>query len=159
MNVNVVCIGKLKERYWQEACAEYAKRLSRFLSLQVTELREERLPEKAGAAEERAVKEAEGQAILKALPEEAFVIALDLKGKTMDSPALAHYLDDLRLQGRSHIAFVIGGSLGLSESVLRRADLRLSFSEFTFPHQLMRVILLEQLYRARKISAGEKYHK
>ena len=159
MNVNVVCIGKLKERYWQEACAEYAKRLSRFLSLQVTELREERLPEKAGAAEERAVIEAEGQAILKALPEEAFVIALDLKGKTMDSPALAHYLDDLRLQGRSHIAFVIGGSLGLSESVLRRADLRLSFSEFTFPHQLMRVILLEQLYRACKISAGEKYHK
>ena len=159
MNVNVVCIGKLKERYWQEACAEYAKRLSRFMSLQVTELREERLPDKAGAAEESAVIEAEGQAILKALPEDAFVVALDLKGKTMDSPALARYLDDLLLQGRSHVAFVIGGSLGLSQAVLRRADLRLSFSAFTFPHQLMRVILLEQLYRACKISAGEKYHK
>ena len=159
MNVNVVCIGKLKERYWQEACTEYAKRLSRFMSLQVTELREERLPDKAGAAEESAVIEAEGQAILKALPEDAFVVALDLKGKTMDSPALARYLDDLRLQGRSHVAFVIGGSLGLSQAVLRRADLRLSFSAFTFPHQLMRVILLEQLYRACKISAGEKYHK
>ena len=159
MNVNVVCIGKLKERYWQEACGEYAKRLSRFMSLHVTELKEERLPDKAGAAEESAVIEAEGQAILKALPEDAFVVALDLKGKTMDSPQLSRYLDDLRLQGRSHVAFVIGGSLGLSESVLRRADLRLSFSAFTFPHQLMRVILLEQLYRACKISAGEKYHK
>ncbi|MBQ1343381.1 MAG: 23S rRNA (pseudouridine(1915)-N(3))-methyltransferase RlmH [Firmicutes bacterium] len=159
MNVNLICIGKLKERYWQEACAEYGKRLSRFLNLQITELKEERLPDRAGDREEQAVIEAEGRSILRALPEDAFVIALDLRGRSMDSPQLARYLDDLALQGRSRVAFVIGGSLGLSGEVLRRADLRLSFSAFTFPHQLMRVILLEQLYRACKISAGEKYHK
>ena len=159
MNVNVVCIGKLKERFWQEACAEYAKRLSRFVTLQITELKEVRLPDKAGPAEESAVKEAEGRAILKVLPEDAFVVALDLKGKTMDSPALAVFLEDIQRQGRGRLVFVIGGSLGLSAAALDRADLRLSFSDFTFPHQLMRVILLEQLYRACKISAGEKYHK
>ena len=159
MNVELICIGKLKERYWSEACAEYAKRLSRFMSLKVTELKEERLPDKAGPGEERAVIEAEGRAILRALPEDAFVVALDPRGRTMDSPALAAYLEGLLLRGRSRIVFVIGGSLGLSAAVTARADLRLSFSAFTFPHQLMRVILLEQLYRACKISAGEKYHK
>ncbi len=159
MNVDLICIGKLKERYWQEACAEYAKRLSRFHNIIITELKEERLPDKAGLSEEKAVIEAEGKAILRALPEDAFVVALDLRGKSMDSPALAAFLDELPLQGHNRAAFVIGGSLGLSAAVLQRADLRLSFSAFTFPHQLMRVILLEQLYRACKISAGEKYHK
>ncbi len=159
MNVDLICIGKLKERYWQEACAEYAKRLSRFHNIKITELKEERLPDKAGLSEEKAVIEAEGKAILRALPEDAFVVALDLRGKSMDSPALAAFLDGLPLRGHNRAAFVIGGSLGLSAAVLQRADLRLSFSAFTFPHQLMRVILLEQLYRACKISAGEKYHK
>ena len=159
MNVNVICIGKLKEKYWQDACAEYAKRLSRFMNLRVVELKEERLPDKAGPSQEQAVIEAEGQAILNALPEDAYVIALDVKGKPMDSPALARKLDDLLLQGKSRIVFIIGGSLGLSAAVLERADFRLSFSAMTFPHQLMRVILLEQLYRACKINAGEKYHK
>ena len=159
MNVNVICVGKLKERYWQEAAAEYAKRLSRFHNLQITELKEERLPDKAGPSEELAVIEAEGRAILRALQEDAFTVALDVRGKSMDSPALAALLDGLPLRGHNRVAFVIGGSLGLSEAVLDRADLRLSFSSFTFPHQLMRVILLEQLYRAGKISAGEKYHK
>ena len=159
MNVNLICIGKLKERYWQEAAAEYVKRLSRFHNLQITELKEERLPDKAGPGEELAVIEAEGRAILRSLPEDAFTVALDLRGKSMDSPALAAFLDGLPLQGHNRVAFVIGGSLGLSDAVLQRADLRLSFSAFTFPHQLMRVILLEQLYRACKISAGEKYHK
>jgi 23S rRNA (pseudouridine1915-N3)-methyltransferase len=159
MNVDLICIGKLKERYWQEACAEYAKRLSRFHNIKITELKEERLPDKAGMSEEKAVIEAEGKAILRALPEDAFVVALDLRGKSMDSPALSAFLDGLPLQGHNRAAFVIGGSLGLSAAVLQRADLRLSFSSFTFPHQLMRVILLEQLYRACKISAGEKYHK
>lgn len=159
MNVDLICIGKLKERYWQEAAAEYVKRLSRFHNLQITELKEERLPDKAGQAEELSVIEAEGRAILHAIPETAFTVALDLRGKSMDSPALAAFLDGLPLQGHNRAAFVIGGSLGLSAAVLQRADLRLSFSSFTFPHQLMRVILLEQLYRACKISAGEKYHK
>ena len=159
MNVNVICVGKLKERYWQEAAAEYAKRLSRFHNLQITELKEERLPDKAGPSEELAVIEAEGRAILRALQEDAFTVALDVRGKSMDSPALAALLDGLPLRGHNRVSFVIGGSLGLSEAVLDRADLRLSFSSFTFPHQLMRVILLEQLYRAGKISAGEKYHK
>ncbi|MBR5429696.1 MAG: 23S rRNA (pseudouridine(1915)-N(3))-methyltransferase RlmH [Firmicutes bacterium] len=159
MNVNLICIGKLKERYWQEACAEYGKRLSRFVNLQITELKEERLPDKAGPAEEQAVIEGEGQSILRALPADAYVIALDVRGRRLDSPELARRLEQLGLSGRSRVAFVIGGSLGLSRAVLDRADLRLSFSDFTFPHQLMRVILLEQLYRCCKISAGEKYHK
>ena len=159
MNVELICIGKLKERYWNEACAEYAKRLSRFMSLKVTELKEERLPDKAGASEERAVIEAEGRAILRALPEDAFVVALDPRGRAMDSPELASYLNGLLLQGRSRIVFVIGGSLGLSRAVTDRADLSLSFSAFTFPHQLMRVILLEQIYRSFRIARGEPYHK
>lgn len=159
MNVDVICIGKLKERYWREACTEYAKRLARFMNLRLIELREERLPDKAGPAEERAVVEAEGRAILRALPENAYAVALDAAGQSMDSPALACRLSELPLNGYSRAVFIIGGSLGLSRAVLDRADLRLSFSAFTFPHQLMRVILLEQLYRACKIGAGEKYHK
>lgn len=159
MNVTIICIGKLKESYWREAAAEYGKRLTRFINLRLLELKEERLPDKASPAQERAVVEAEGRAILNALPDEAYVVALDLRGKALDSTALAQKLNDLALVGKSHLVFLIGGSLGLSSAVLERSDFRLSFSAMTFPHQLMRVILLEQLYRACKINAGEKYHK
>ena len=161
MNVSIVCVGKLKEAYWRDACAEYIKRLSRFAKVGVYELPEERLADEPSPAQEQAVIDAESEALLKKLdalsPDK--VIALDVGGKQMSSVALSEYLDSLKLTGTSSIAFVIGGSLGFNDRVRKRADLALSFSAFTFPHQMMRVILLEQIYRAFKISAGEKYHK
>ena len=157
MNINIVCVGKLKEKYWRDACDEYIKRLGAYCNVAVTEIKESRL---AGEGEkaEAAVKEAEGRDILARI-DGSFVIALDVKGKKLSSEALAEKMDALALEGKSDIAFVIGGSLGLSPAVLDRADLRLSFSDMTFPHQMMRVILLEQIYRAYKINRGETYHK
>ncbi|MBR0139575.1 MAG: 23S rRNA (pseudouridine(1915)-N(3))-methyltransferase RlmH [Firmicutes bacterium] len=161
MNIEIICTGKLKEKYWQDAAAEYSKRLSRFCKLTVTELTEARLPDKAGPAEERQAIEAESRAVLKKLEAgpDCYVIALDVKGKALSSEQLSEKLEALALEGKSRIAFVIGGSLGLSKELLERADFRLSFSAMTFPHQMMRVILLEQIYRAFKIGAGESYHK
>ena len=159
MNVTIVCIGKLKEHFWTEATAEYAKRLSRFCTFSVEELKEERLPEHASLAQEQAVKEAEGKSILKRLKKDAYVIALDLKGRSMTSENFSEKLQMLGLEGKSEICFIIGGSLGLSSEVLQRADERISFSAMTFPHQLMRVILAEQIYRAFKSMGGETYHK
>ena len=159
MNIEIICIGKLKEKYWRDAAAEYAKRLSRYCSFSVTELKEARLPANASAADEEAVKEAEGRAVLEALREHSFVIALDVQGKQYDSVSLAALLEDHMNHGITRMVFVIGGSLGLSGEVLRRADLRLSFSKMTFPHQLMRVILSEQIYRCFKIIRHETYHK
>ena len=149
MNVSIVCIGKLKEKYWQDAAAEYSKRLSRFCRLSVTELPESR----TDSSEE------ESKEILSRLPKGAFVIALDVKGTRLSSEAFAKKISDLALGGHSDICFVIGGSNGFDGSVREAADLRLSFSDFTFPHQLMRVVLLEQIYRAFKINSNEKYHK
>lgn len=159
MNITVLCIGKLKERYWVEAVSEYSKRLSRFCSLVVQELKEERLPDNASPAQEQEVIESEGQSLLKHIRQGSYVIALDLQGKEMSSEQLAQMVDRLGLSGRSDITFVIGGSLGLSAGLLARADLRLSFGAMTFPHQMMRVILLEQIYRAFKINRHEAYHK
>lgn len=159
MNINVVCIGKLKEKYWSDAISEYSKRLSRYCSLQIKELKEDRLHDNASAAEEQAVKVNEGKSILKALSDNSYVIALDVKGKQLSSEALADKIEGLAVDGRSNIDFIIGGSLGLSEEVLKRADFRLSFSPMTFPHQMMRVILLEQIYRSFKIIKNETYHK
>jgi len=162
MTIEIICIGKLKESYWREAIAEYSKRLSRFCKLEITELAESRLPDKAGAAEEQAVIKAESDAIMAKLGQAGgsqYVIALDVRGKKLDSPALANKIAALQLDGKSKISFVIGGSLGLSQELLQAADYRLSFSDMTFPHQLMRVILLEQIYRAFKINANEIYHK
>ncbi len=161
MNIDIICTGKLKEKYWQDAAAEYSKRLSRFCKLSVIELPESRLAGNAGPAEERQVIESESRAVLKkleALPQ-SFVIALAVKGKSLSSEQLAEKIEELGLAGTSRIVFVIGGSLGLSEELLRACDMRLSFSAMTFPHQLMRVILLEQIYRAFKINANESYHK
>ena len=159
MNITVICIGKLKERYWREAVGEYSKRLGSYCSLRIQELKEARLPAGAGPAEEEAVKIAEGEEILSRVNKDMFVVSLEIRGKRMSSETLAEQLRNLALEGRSEIAFVIGGSLGLSEAVSRRADLKLSFSDMTFPHQMMRVILLEQIYRSFRIIRGEPYHK
>lgn len=159
MNISVICIGKLKEKYWVQAVAEYSKRLSGYCNLDIIELKEARLPDRAGPAEEQAVKEAEGAEILKRIKDNVYVITLEVKGKELSSEKLAEKIEDLGLKGHSNIAFVIGGSLGLSEAVSKRSDFRLSFSQMTFPHQMMRVILLEQVYRSFKIIRHETYHK
>ena len=159
MNISVICVGKLKERYWSDAVAEYSKRLKSYCSLDIVELKESRLPDKAGPAEELAVKEAEGSEILKKIKDNMYVITLEVKGKMLSSEKLATKIENLGIDGVSNIAFVIGGSLGLSEAVSRRADFKLSFSEMTFPHQMMRVVLLEQIYRSFKIIKNETYHK
>ncbi len=149
MNITILCVGKLKEKYWQDAAAEYVKRLSRFCKLDIKELAESKTD---SSAEESAE-------IVAKIPKGAYVIALDVGGKRLSSEGLAEKIDALATGGISHICFIIGGSNGFDDSVRAAADLRLSFSDFTFPHQLMRVILLEQIYRAFKINAGEKYHK
>lgn len=159
MNITVICIGKLKEKYWTAAIDEYSKRLKGYCSLDIIELKEARLPDKAGPAEELAVKEAEGEEILKRIKDNQYVITLEVKGKMLSSEKLAEKIDSLAIGGQSNVVFVIGGSLGLSAAVSKRANFKLSFSEMTFPHQMMRVILLEQVYRAFKINRNEAYHK
>lgn len=158
MNITIICIGKLKERYWTEAVEEYSKRLSKYCTLLINE-RKEKLRDNPSKAEEIAVKEAEGKSILKQIKPEAYVIALEIKGQELTSEKMAKKISNLALEGKSEIIFIIGGSLGLSEEVLKRADFRLSFSKMTFPHQMMRVILLEQIYRSFKIIKNEPYHK
>ena len=159
MNIQIICIGKLKEKYWTDAIKEYSKRLSRFCSLEITELKESLLTANSSAADEEKVKLEEGKEILKAIKDGTYVITLEIKGKALTSEELAVKIDDLGIMGRSSVAFVIGGSLGLSPEVSQRADFKLSFSRMTFPHQMMRVILLEQIYRSFKINRHEAYHK
>ena len=159
MNIRIICIGKLKESYWRDAVTEYGKRLSSYCSLEIVELKEARLPANAGFAEEEQVKLTEGRDILSKIDKNDFVISLEIKGKSQTSEAFAAKLKYLALSGKSTVDFVIGGSLGLSNEVSARADMKLSFSDMTFPHQMMRVILLEQIYRAFKINKNEPYHK
>ncbi len=159
MNIQIICIGKLKEKYWTDAIAEYSKRLSRYCTLEIIELKEARLPDKASPADEENVKLEEGRAILKAIKDGTYVITLEILGKQLTSPELADKIQTLSIEGKSNVAFIIGGSLGLSAEVSRRADYKLSFSKMTFPHQMMRVILLEQIYRGFKIIKNEAYHK
>ena len=159
MNITVICIGKLKEKYWTAAINEYSKRVKGYCSLDIIELKEARLPDKAGPAEELAVKEAEGEEILRKIKDNQYVITLEVKGKMLSSEKLAEKIETLGIDGQSNVVFVIGGSLGLSAAVSKRANFKLSFSEMTFPHQMMRVILLEQVYRAFKINRNEAYHK
>ena len=159
MNITVLCIGKLKESYWREAVGEYSKRLGKYCALHITELKESPLPANASAADEENVKIAEGKSILNKISPSDYVITLEIHGKPLSSPELASKMASLSLKGKSHIVFVIGGSLGLSDEVSRRADFKLSFSAMTFPHQMMRVILLEQIYRSFKIIRNESYHK
>jgi len=159
MNVSIICIGKLKEAYWTDAVKEYSKRLSKYCTLSINELKEERLPDHASEAQEIAVKQAEGKNLLKQIKPNAFVIALEIQGKNLSSEDFAKKIEQLAVEGKSEIVFIIGGSLGLSEEILKRADYGLSFSKMTFPHQMMRVILLEQVYRCFKINKNETYHK
>ena len=159
MKITLVTVGKIKEKFYTDAIAEYAKRLSRYCKLEIIQVADEKTPDKASEAEEQQIKDKEGKRILEQIKDGAFVIALAIDGKMLDSVELAEKIDKLGIGGVSQLVFVIGGSLGLSEAVLSRADYRLSFSRMTFPHQLMRVILLEQIYRGFRIIAGEPYHK
>lgn len=159
MKITCITVGKIKETYYTDAVKEYSKRLSRYCKLEIIELPDEKTPDGASQAQETAIKNREGERILKAIREDAYVIALDIEGQTPDSVGLSQKLERLGIGGTSHVTFVIGGSLGLSSPVLKRADEKLSFSRMTFPHQLMRVILLEQLYRSFRIMKGEPYHK
>ena len=159
MKITCVAVGKIKEKYLTDAIAEYGKRLGRYCKLEMVELPDEKTPEGASDVLERKIKEREGERILRALKEDAYVIALAIEGKMLDSVELSRKLESLAVGGCSHMTFIIGGSLGLSEAVLKRADEKLSFSRMTFPHQLMRVILLEQIYRGYRIMKGEPYHK
>ena len=158
MKITCIAVGKIKEKYYTEAVKEYAKRLSRYCKLELIELPDEKTPDGASQAEEAAILEREGERILKALKEDAYVIALAIEGKALDSVEFSRKLEQLGVW-LSHIAFVIGGSLGLSSAVMQKADEAVSFSSMTFPHQLMRVILLEQVYRGFRIMKGEPYHK
>ena len=152
-------VGKVKEKYFRDAIAEYAKRLSRYCKLEIIEVADEKTPDKASETEEEQIKQKEADRILKDIREDSYCIALAIEGKKMDSVSLARNIERLGLNGKSNIVFIIGGSLGLHQSVLKRADDKLSFSDMTFPHQLMRVILLEQIYRSYRIINKEPYHK
>ncbi|MDD4239355.1 MAG: 23S rRNA (pseudouridine(1915)-N(3))-methyltransferase RlmH [Desulfotomaculaceae bacterium] len=157
-HITILAVGRLKERYLSEACAEYLKRLSAYARVSTVEVEDEGIAENLTAQGREKVKQKEGERILRRLRPGTFVIVLEPRGKTKTSEDMSEMLDKLALDGRGELAFIIGGSLGLSPAVLERADLKLSFSKFTFPHQLMRVILLEQVYRWFKISRGEPYH-
>ena len=159
MNISIICIGKLKEKYWKEALSEYRKRLKNYCNLNIVELRETRLPANSGEADETFVKFSEGQEILLHIDKSMQVITLEVKGKKLSSEAFAKKIDDFAIAGKSDVTFVIGGSLGLSEEVSARANFKLSFSDMTFPHQMMRVVLVEQIYRSFKINRNEPYHK
>ncbi|MCA0170717.1 23S rRNA (pseudouridine(1915)-N(3))-methyltransferase RlmH [Bacillus sp. RAR_GA_16] len=159
MNISIVTVGKLKEKYLKQGIEEYTKRLGPFAKIDVIEVPDEKAPENLSETEMQQVKKAEGDRILSKISPDAHVIALAINGKMKSSEQLAHDLDQLATYGKSKIAFVIGGSLGLSYDVLQRANDTLSFSKMTFPHQLMRLILVEQVYRAFKINRGEPYHK
>lgn len=158
LNIKIACVGRLKEKFYKDGCAEYIKRLSRTAKIEIAEVADEKAPESLSAAQIEQVKRAEGERLLSRIGSE-YVVALAIKGEELSSEQLAERLERLTSGGVSRITFVIGGSLGLSGEVLQRADMKLSFSRFTFCHQLMRVILLEQIYRATKIIAGEPYHK
>ena len=159
MKITIVCVGKIKEKFYRDAIDEYSKRLSRYCRLEIVECADEKTPDGASAAQEDGIRNTEGERILSKIPENAYVFLLAIKGKEMTSPELSRKISDLAVRGKGHLVFVIGGSLGTSKAVSDRADFSLSFSPMTFPHQLMRVILLEQIYRAYKIEAGEPYHK
>ena len=159
MNIKVITVGKIKEKYIKLGIDEFAKRLSKYCSLEQVEVSDEKAPETLSDKEMQMIKDKEGEKILAHVKENTYLIALAIEGKMISSEELAAKMQDLAISGKSHITFVIGGSLGLSDSVMKRADYKLSFSKMTFPHQLMKVILLEQVYRGFRIIKGEPYHK
>ncbi|GKU83856.1 23S rRNA (pseudouridine(1915)-N(3))-methyltransferase RlmH [Niallia sp. NCCP-28] len=159
MNISIITVGKLKEKYLKQGIDEYTKRLSSYSKIEIIEVSDEKAPEILSNAEMEQVKNKEGERILAKISQDAHVIALAIEGKQKSSEELADTLDKLATYGKSKVAFIIGGSLGLSNDVLKRADDKLSFSKMTFPHQLMRLVLVEQVYRAFRINRGEPYHK
>lgn len=159
MKIKLVTVGKLKEKYLKDGIAEYAKRLSRFSKLEIVELADEKTPDKASEVENQQILEKEGNRILAKISEREFVVALAIEGKQFASEEFSSILSDITVRGFSDITFVIGGSLGLSPTVKKRANLLMSFGKFTLPHQLMRLVLVEQIYRAFMIQQGSPYHK
>ena len=157
MKIRIVAVGKLKEKYLREGVAEYEKRLAPFASVELLETREEYMAENPSEAQRQQTLAKEGERLLRLVPERSFLIVLDVKGKLLSSEALAKELASRALQGQSDLTFLIGGAFGLSEAVRERADLRISFSPMTFTHQMVRLLLYEQIYRAFKINRGEKY--
>ncbi|WP_042220980.1 23S rRNA (pseudouridine(1915)-N(3))-methyltransferase RlmH [Oceanobacillus manasiensis] len=159
MKITLVSVGKLKEKYLKQGIQEYMKRLSAYAKVDIVEVADEKAPENMSEAEMLEVKRKEGERILSHISQDTYVITLEINGKMLSSEQLATKMDELATYGKSKIAFVIGGSLGISDEVQKRSDLALSFSKMTFPHQVMRLILLEQVYRAFRIIRGEPYHK
>ena len=159
MKITLITVGKIKEKYLKDAIAEYSKRLSRYCKLEIIEVADEKTPDQASETVEENIRNKEGERILKHIRDDMYVITLEIGGKMLSSEELAQKIETLGIQGESSIAFVIGGSIGLGKEVLKRSDFALSFSKMTFPHQLMRVILLEQVYRSYRIINGEPYHK
>ncbi|MDY4668401.1 MAG: 23S rRNA (pseudouridine(1915)-N(3))-methyltransferase RlmH [Oliverpabstia sp.] len=159
MKITVITVGKIKEKYLRDAIAEYSKRLSKYCKLEILEVADEKTPDNASAIVEEGIRQKEGERILRLIKEDAYVITLEIGGKMLDSVEFSRKIETLGIQGKSHICFIIGGSIGLGQEVLKRSDYGLSFSKMTFPHQLMRVILLEQIYRGYRIMSNEPYHK
>ena len=159
MKIKFITVGKLKEKYLEEGIKEYSKRISAYANIEIIEVADERIPDRASLAEEMLVKAKEGRRILDKVKQDDYMILLDVSGKEMDSIAFSKHIEKCMINGKSTIVFVIGGSLGHGEEILSRANMRLSFSPMTFPHQLMRLILIEQVYRSFKIIKNETYHK
>lgn len=159
MKITICTVGKIKEKYFRDAIAEYTKRLSKYCKLEIVEVEDEKTPDNASEAVELSIKQKEGARLASHIKDDSYVIALAIEGKKLDSVLFSEKLEKLFIQGTSHITFIIGGSLGLAPEILSRADYLLSFSDMTFPHQLMRVILLEQIYRSFRIMKHEPYHK
>lgn len=159
MKITVLTVGKIKEKYLRDAIAAYTKRLSRYCKLEIIEVADEKTPDNASENAEEMIRQKEAERLLKYIREDAYLITLEIGGKQLTSEEFSEKIEKLGIQGTSHIIFVIGGSIGIGKAVLEKSDYALSFSKMTFPHQLMRVILLEQIYRGFKIIAGEPYHK
>ena len=159
MKITILCVGKLREAFWREAVGEYAKRLSRYVKLEVEEVADEKTPDRASEKERVLIRDREGERLLRRIRSEDYVVALAIDGVPCDSVSFSRMIEGFGIAGRANAVFVIGGSLGLSADVLKRADETVSFSKMTFPHQLMRVILLEQIYRGYRIINNEPYHK
>ena len=159
MKITILTVGKIKEKYLKDAVAEYTKRLSRYCRLEIIEVIDEKTPDNASAAVEEMIRQKEAERLMKYIRDDAFVITLEINGNMLDSVSFAQKIKQLAINGKSHLIFVIGGSIGLGSEILKRSDFALSFSSMTFPHQLMRVILLEQIYRGYRIIEGAPYHK
>jgi 23S rRNA (pseudouridine1915-N3)-methyltransferase len=159
VKITIITVGKLKEKYWKAAVDEYQKRLTRYCNLKIIEVTDEKCPDNASEEEKNRIRRKEAERIHIKIPVDSLLVTLEIQGKEQDSESFARWLDKIPHQGHSHLVFVIGGSLGLSEELCRQSSLSLSFSKLTYPHQMMRVILLEQIYRAYRINRNEPYHK